>query len=122
MDRLSTNLTKRKTIRGSIQTRTKRVKNNSTMKTTTINKTTTDEEAVEAEAIVEVAKRTRVKEGLNSMMMVVEEEEAEEEVEVDVAVINKTKEEVINSYKSRTQTILSTSKSRSLRAMLVIKE
>ena len=92
------------------------------MKTTTINKTTTDEEAVEAEAIVEVAKKTRVKEGINSMKMVVEGEEAEEEVEVDVAVINKTKEEVINSYKSKTPTILSMSKSRSLRAMLVIQE
>ena len=92
------------------------------MKTITINKTTTDEEVVVAEAIVEVAKTTRVKEGVNSMMMVVEGEEAEEEVEVDVEVINKTKEEVINSFKSKTLTILSTSKSRSLRAMLVIKE
>ena len=92
------------------------------MKTITINKTTTDEEVVVAEAIVEVAKTTKVKEGVNSMMMVVEGEEAEEEVEVDVEVINKTKEEVINSFKSKTPTILSTSKSRSLRAMLVIKE
>ena len=92
------------------------------MKTTTINKTTTDEEAVEAEATVEVAKKTRVKEGINSMKMVVEGEEAEEEVEVDVAVINKTKEEVINSYKSKTPTILSMSKSRSLTVMLVIQE
>ena len=92
------------------------------MKTITINKTTTDEEVVVAEAIVEVAKTTRVKEGINNMMMVVEGEEAEEEVEVDVEVINKTKEEVINSFKSKTPTILSTSKSRSLRVMLVIKE
>ena len=92
------------------------------MKTITINKTTTDEEVVVAEAIVEVAKTTKVKEGVNSMMMVVEGEEAEEEVEVDVEVINKTKEEVINSFKSKTPTILSTSKSRSLRVMLVIKE
>ena len=87
------------------------------MKTTTINKTTTDEEAVVAEATVEVAKMTRVKEGINSMMKVVEEEEAEEEVEVDVEVINNTKGEVINSLENKTPTILSTSKSRSLRAM-----
>ena len=63
------------------------------MKTTTISKTTTDEEAVAAEATVEVAKMTRVKEGINSMMKVVEGEEVEEEAEVDVVVINKTKEE-----------------------------
>ena len=122
MDRLRTNHTKRKTTKGSIQTRTKRAKNNSTTKTTAINKTTTDEEAVVAEATVEVAKKTRVKEGINSMKMVVEGEEAEEEVEVDVEVINNTKEEVINSYKSKTPTILSMSKSRSLTVMLVIQE
>ena len=92
------------------------------MKTTTINKTTTDEEAVVAEATVEVARRTRVKEGINSMMKVVEEGEAEEEVEEDEAVINSTKAEVINSFKNKTPTTLSTLKSRSLRAMLAIKE
>ena len=98
------------------------MKNNSTTKTTAINKTTTDEEAVVAEATVEVAKKTKVKEGINSMMKVVEGEEVEEEVEVDVEVINNTKEEVINSLENKTPTILSTSKSRSPRAMLVIKE
>ena len=75
-----------------------------------------------AEETVEVAKRTRVKEGINSMMKVVEGVEVEEEAEVDVVVINKTKEEVNNSFKNKTPTILSTSKSRSLRVMLAIKE
>ena len=98
------------------------MKTNNTTKTTTINKTTTDEEAVVAEATVEADRRTRVKEGINSMMKVVEEGEAEEEVEEDEAVINSTKAEVINSFKNKTPTTLSTSKSRSLRAMLVIKE
>ena len=97
------------------------MKTNNTTKTTTINKTTTDEEAVVAEATVEVARMTRVKEGINSMMKAVEAEEVEEEVEVDVAVINKTKEVVINSFKNKTPTTLSMSKSRSLRAMLAIK-
>ena len=78
------------------------------MKTTTISKTTTDEEAVVAEATGEVAKMTRVKEGINSMMKVVEEEEVEEEAEVDAEASNRMKEAVvISSFKLKTPILLS---------------